>query len=42
MLSPQLVDLRGVVQVAMDAASGDAAIKGLALDLVSRGDCRSG
>ena len=32
MLSPQLVDLRGVVQVALDAASGDAAIKGLALD----------
>ena len=31
MLSPQLVDLRGVVQVAMDAASGDAAIKGLAV-----------
>ena len=32
MLSPQLVDLRGVVQVAVDAASGDAAIKGLSLD----------
>ena len=31
MLSPQLVDLRGVVQVAMDSASGDAALKGLAL-----------
>jgi PAS domain S-box-containing protein len=31
MLSPQLVDLRGVVQVAMEAASADAAIKGLAL-----------
>ena len=31
MLSPQLVDLRGVVQVAMDAASRDAAIKGLPL-----------
>jgi PAS domain S-box-containing protein len=31
MLSPQLVDLRGVVQVAMDAASADAAIKGLPL-----------
>ena len=31
MLSPQLVDLRGVVHVAVDAASGDAAIKGLAL-----------
>lgn len=31
MLSPQLVDLRGVVQVAMDAASGDAAMKGVAL-----------
>jgi len=31
MLSPQLVDLRGVVQVAMDAASGDAAIKGVPL-----------
>ena len=33
MLSPQLVDLRGVIQVAVDAASGDAAIKGLALNL---------
>ncbi len=31
MLSPQLVDLRGVVHVAVDAASGDAALKGLAL-----------
>jgi PAS domain S-box-containing protein len=31
MLSPQLVDVRGVVQVAMDAASRDAAIKGLLL-----------
>jgi PAS domain S-box-containing protein len=31
MLSPQLVDLRGVVRVAIDAASGDAAIKGLGL-----------
>ena len=31
MLSPQLVDLRTVVQVAMDAASGDGAIKGLTL-----------
>ena len=31
MLSPQLVDLRGVVQVAIDAASRDAAIKGLPL-----------
>jgi len=31
MLSPQLVDLRGVVHVAVDAASGDAAIKGLAV-----------
>jgi PAS domain S-box-containing protein len=31
MLSPQLVDLRGVVQVAMDAASRDVAIKGLAV-----------
>jgi PAS domain S-box-containing protein len=30
-LTPQLVDLRGAVQVAMDAASGDAAIKGLPL-----------
>jgi len=29
MLSPQLVDLRGVAQVAVDAASGDAALKGL-------------
>ena len=37
MLSPQLVDLRGVVQVAMDAASGDAAIKGLPLTS-SRGE----
>jgi PAS domain S-box-containing protein len=31
MLSPQLVDLRGVVQVVMDAASRDAAIKGVPL-----------
>ncbi len=31
MLSPQLVDLRGVVQVAMDAASRDAGLKGLLL-----------
>jgi PAS domain S-box-containing protein len=31
MLSPQLVDLRSVVQVAVDAASGDAALKGLQL-----------
>jgi len=31
MLSPQLVDLRGVVQVAIDTASRDAAIKGLPL-----------
>ena len=33
MLSPQLVDLRGVVQVAVDAASGDATLKGLPLEL---------
>jgi PAS domain S-box-containing protein len=31
MLSPQLVDLRGVVQVAMDSASRDAGIKGVPL-----------
>ena len=31
MLIPQLVDLRGVVQVAVDAASADAALKGLEL-----------
>lgn len=31
MLHPQLVDLRAVVQVAVDAALGDAALKGLAL-----------
>ncbi len=31
MLSPQLIDLRGVVQVAVDAISGDAALKGLEL-----------
>jgi PAS domain S-box-containing protein len=31
MLNPQFVDLTGVVQVAVDAASGDAAIKGLRL-----------
>ncbi len=31
MLIPQLVDLRGVVQVAVDAASGDASLKGLDL-----------
>ena len=37
MLSPQLVDLRGVVDVALDAASGDAAINGLALH-ASHGD----
>ena len=29
MLIPQLVDLRGVVQVAVDAASGEAALKGI-------------
>ena len=33
MLSPQLVDLRSVVQVAIDTASRDAAIKGLPLTL---------
>jgi PAS domain S-box-containing protein len=31
MLIPQLVDLRSVVQVAVDAASGDAGLKGLEL-----------
>lgn len=31
MLHPQLVDLRSVVQVTVDAAAGDAAIKGLSL-----------
>jgi PAS domain S-box-containing protein len=31
MLHPQLVDVRSVVQVAVDAAGGDAAIKGLSL-----------
>jgi len=31
MLTPQLVDLRGVVHVAVDTASGDATLKGLAL-----------
>jgi PAS domain S-box-containing protein len=31
MLIPQLVDLQSVVQVAVDAASGDAALKGLEL-----------
>jgi len=31
MLIPQLVDLRGVIQVAVDAASADAALKGLEL-----------
>jgi PAS domain S-box-containing protein len=31
MLSPQLVDFRGVVHVAVDAASGDATLKGLPL-----------
>jgi PAS domain S-box-containing protein len=30
-LTPQIVDLRGVVQVAVDAASGDARLKGLRL-----------
>ncbi len=33
MLHPQLVDLRSVVQVAADAAAGDAALKGLSLAL---------
>jgi PAS domain S-box-containing protein len=32
MLIPQLVDLRSVVEVAVDAASGDAALKGLELE----------
>ena len=31
MLHPQLVDLRSVVQVAVDAAAGDAGLKGLSL-----------
>jgi PAS domain S-box-containing protein len=31
MLSPQLVDIHGVVQVAVDAAAADAALKGLQL-----------
>ena len=31
MLHPQLVDLRAVVQVAVDAAAGDGGVKGLAL-----------
>ncbi len=31
MLHPQLLDLRAVVQVAVDAAAGDAALKGLSL-----------
>jgi PAS domain S-box-containing protein len=31
MLHPQLVDVRGVVQVAVDAAAGDAGVKGLSL-----------
>jgi PAS domain S-box-containing protein len=31
MLHPQLVDVRSVVQVAVDAAGGDAALKGLSL-----------
>jgi PAS domain S-box-containing protein len=34
MLHPQLVDVRSVVQVAVDAAAGDAALKGLFLDWV--------
>lgn len=37
MIHPQLVDLRAVVQVAVDAAAGDAALKGLALAWI-RGD----
>ncbi len=41
MLIPQLVDLRGVVQVAVDAASGDAALKGLGSHVVT-GRARSG
>jgi CheY-like chemotaxis protein/anti-sigma regulatory factor (Ser/Thr protein kinase) len=32
MLHPQLVDVRSVVQVAVDAAGGDAALKGLTFD----------
>ncbi|HEX9638659.1 MAG TPA: ATP-binding protein [Acidobacteriota bacterium] len=34
MLHPQLVDVRSVVQVAVDAAAGDAALKGLSLTWV--------
>ncbi len=38
MLSPQLVDLRAVAQVAMDTVSGDAALKGLSLDSSCEGE----
>ncbi len=38
MLNPQLVDLRGVVQVAVDAASGDAAHQGPVPHVGARGD----
>ena len=34
MLHPQLVDLRGIVRAAVDAAAGDAAVKGLNLTTV--------
>jgi PAS domain S-box-containing protein len=36
MLHPQLVDVRSVVQVAVDAAAGDAAMKGLSLTWAHR------
>lgn len=37
MLHPQLVDLRGLVQVAVDSAAGDAALKGLSMVLIQGG-----
>lgn len=37
MLHPQLVDLRGLVQVAVDSAAGDAALKGVSMVLIQGG-----
>jgi len=37
MLHPQLVDLRGLVQVAVDSAAGDAAQKGVSMALIQGG-----
>lgn len=37
MLHPQLVDLRGLVHVAVDSAAGDAALKGVSMVLIQGG-----